>query len=139
MEYIVESSASSITSSDSNVSFDKTKFSGLFQSIEDYIEVNWNPKDKYNFEVQIECDERKIKVNVFSFNYLQTDALIAMLCFEAKNSYHNTFKEIYSRFGYPLMYNKLQKLNRKLRYLFGDNVYTQFMECELDHPNYIDE
>lgn len=74
-----------------------------------------------------------IDVKVFTPIYLDDIVVIEMLVIECKSSYKKEFITFNHEFGYNeekclKVYLKLNKLGKKLEYLFGNSLFVMLME-----------
>lgn len=112
-----------------------TTFQDLYKNIEDYTALNWKEKvkndDKYLL-YNIEFEGRKIFVKIFTPVYLSDIDVIELLVNESKLAYEKDLITFNETFGYNIndglrVYTKVNKLAKKLEYLFGSSLFENFM------------
>lgn len=99
-------------------------------------------KNHVRHECMVEYDDKEIFFDYFTAlnMYPESKALISGLVDDAKSAYHNDNFEDFC-FAYGLsddsikvlkIYESCKEMKNKLLDLFGQKLFTKFMECEMD-------
>ena len=90
----------------------------------------------------IKYDDKEIRIDYFTFlyDYPEREELFSAVVDDAKSAYHyETFDDFCSTYGYSddsikalKIFESCKEMKDKLHDLLGEELFTKFMECEMD-------
>ncbi len=129
-----------------------TTFTQVYDAIEDDISTSWYPipmrqrdikqwSDKHTkFVVTIEYNGNKLETSYYTpQGYVIDMAFLSCLVADARAAHEQSFVDFCNNYGYDTdsikalnIYKSCKKQHKKLCNLLGEDLFNQFMECDID-------
>jgi hypothetical protein len=126
-------------------------FTELYDTVEDDILFGWEvismtnrdiqrwSKDHNKFIVCLEFADNEIKVPYYSLKVPCLTDVLACLIIDAKTTYDASFKDFCNELGYDIdsindfrIYKRCKINQTKVYTLLGEELFQQFIDCEMD-------
>jgi hypothetical protein len=126
-------------------------FSKLFEEIEGDLSMGWDylpiteKQKKFwsaghsKFSITYEYKTKAIELTYYCLGHPSLESVLACVVCDSIAVQNKTFPEFCDEFGYNSdsmkalnMFKQCRKLKKKLSILLGDELFKEFMECDVD-------